>query len=164
MLKVAESGLFNADIAGPINLFTGAGFSTLAENVFKASLPVGDALKNLLVKEFALQAYASLDLASLYAVLLADRRDALRTYLDSVFSVDKYDNRYDSLRRLDVSFLYSTNIDDLPFHIFNARNGDGAKVIHDFGIPVYPTHACKCLGRMSKCFPLAVTIPIGVRW
>lgn len=134
MLKVAESGLFNADIAGPINLFTGAGFSTLAENVFKASLPVGDALKNLLVKEFALQAYASLDLASLYAVLLADRRDALRTYLDSVFSVDKYDNRYDSLRRLDVSFLYSTNIDDLPFHIFNARNGDGAKVIHDFGI------------------------------
>lgn len=134
MLKVAESGLFSADVTSPLNLFTGAGFSTLAENSHKDCLPVGDGLKALLIKEFSLGAYASLDLASLYAVLLADRRDALRDYLESVFTVEKYDNRYDALRSLDISFLYTTNIDDLPFHIFDARSGDSARVLHDFGM------------------------------
>ncbi len=134
MLHVGESGLFNADLSGPLNLFTGAGFSTLARNGAKDSLPVGDGLKNLLVKEFALDAYSSLDLAGLYAVLLADRRDALRAFLEAVFTVDRYDPQYDALRLLDVNFLYTTNIDDLPFHIFDARNAQNARVLHDSGM------------------------------
>lgn len=134
MLKVAESGLFKADLVGPLNLFTGAGFSTLARNSNKESLPVGDGLKELLVKKFSLGTYASLDLASLYAILLADRRDALRDFLESVFTVHQYDDRYDSLRGLDVNFLYTTNIDDLPFHIFNARSGDNTRILHDVGM------------------------------
>lgn len=134
MLKVAESGLLKADLTSPLNLFTGAGFSTLARNGNNASLPVGDGLKNLLVKEFTLDAYASLDLASLYAVLLADRRDALREFLEEVFTVKVYDPRYDSLRDLDAKFLYSTNIDDLPFHIFDARPGEATRLLHDFGM------------------------------
>lgn len=133
-MKIAESGLFAADLAGPLNLFTGAGFSTLALNSASAPMPVGDGLKHLLVKEFGLEAYAGLDLASLYAVLLADRRDALRDYLEAVFTVGRYDNRYDALRALDVNFLYTTNIDDLPFHIFNARIGETTRVLHDFGM------------------------------
>lgn len=134
MLKVSESGLLQADLAVPLNLFTGAGFSTLARNSTRAQLPVGDGLKQLLVKEFSLDAYSSLDLASLYAVLLADRRNALREYLESVFTVDKYDDSYDALRKLNVSYLYTTNIDDLPFHIFNARFGQNTRVLHDFGL------------------------------
>jgi hypothetical protein len=133
LLKVAETGLFNADIANSINLFAGAGFSTLAKNSRKDCLPIGDELKRLLVNEFSLDQYAGLDLASLYAVLLADRREPLREYLEKIFTVDEYDKRYDALRALDVSFLYTTNIDDLPFHIFNARGGDSARVLHDFG-------------------------------
>lgn len=133
-MKVAETGLFKADLSGPLNLFTGAGFSTLALNANKASLPVGDTLRQLLVAEFSLEAYATLDLASLYAVLLADRRQALRDYLESIFTVDQYDDRYDALRGLDVNFLYTTNIDDLPFHIFNARSGENTRVLHDFGM------------------------------
>lgn len=131
MLKVAEAGLLGADLGRGLNLFLGAGFSTLASNTHGDSLPVGDELKNLLVKEFKLDAYSSLDLASLYAVLLADRRDALRNYLESIFTVTKYDGRYDAMRLLNAEFLYTTNIDDLPFHIFNARSEENIRVLHD---------------------------------
>ena len=142
MLKVAETGLFGADICRSINLFVGAGFSTLSRNSFHETLPVGDGLKNLLVKEFSLEAFASLDLASLYAIILVDRRDALRSYLEKVFTVQKYDSRYDSLRKLNVEFLYTTNIDDLPFYIFDARGGDDTRVLHDltlYGAPREPS-------------------------
>jgi adenylate kinase len=141
MLKVTEEGLLNADLAKGLNLFVGAGFSTLARNSLGDALPVGDKLKNLLVEKFQLEKYRTLDLAGLYAVLAADRRDALRDYLKSVFTVDIYEPRYDALRLLNVDFLYTTNIDDLPFHIFNARAGEDTRVLHDlmtYGAPRNP--------------------------
>lgn len=141
MLQVDELGLFKADLARSINLFTGAGFSTLAKNATGAPLPVGDDLRKLLVKEFDLSEYSELDLPSIYAVLLADRRDALRSFLEATFRVHHYDGAYDPLRGLNVENLYSTNIDDLPFHIFNARPGEHSRVLHDvatYGAPRQP--------------------------
>lgn len=141
MLKIAETGLLKADLARGVNLFTGAGFSTLARNGGGGTLPVGNDLKTLLIKEFGLDAYTSLDLAGLYAVLLSDRRVALREFLEKLFTVGTYDDRYDALRRLNPEFLYTTNIDDLPFHIFNARQGQHARVLHDvtpLGAPRQP--------------------------
>jgi hypothetical protein len=137
-MKVEELGLLKADIAKPINLFTGAGFSTLAENSSGDKLPVGDRLKTLLIKEFKLSAYESLDLAGLYAVMLADRREELRSFLESIFTVRNFDERYDALRKLNIEFLYTTNIDDLPYHIFDARLGEQTRVLHDitmYGAP-----------------------------
>jgi len=141
MLRVAETGLLKADLARGVNLFTGAGFSIFARNARDEKLPVGDGLKSLLIREFNLDAYASLDLASLYAVLLSDRRQALREFLEQTFTVAGYDRRYDALRRLSPEFLYTTNIDDLPFHIFDARQGEPARVLHDvtpLGAPRQP--------------------------
>lgn len=143
MLKVAELGLLKADLSKGVNLFVGAGFSTLARNSLGETLPVGDQLKNLLVKEFDLATYASLDLASLCAVLLADRRDALREYLEGVYAIKQYDNRYDALRLLNTEFLYTTNIDDLPFHIFNARSGENTRVLHDITMYGAPRRAAE---------------------
>ena len=141
MLKVSEQGLLKADLTRGLNIFVGAGFSTLARNEFNDQLPVGDGLKNLLVEKFNLQAYESLDLASLYAVLLSDRRDALREYLVKVFTIRDYDDRYDALRSLNVQFWYTTNIDDLAFHIFNVRAGLASRALHDlstYGAPRRP--------------------------
>ena len=141
MLKVPEAGLLKADLGKGLNLFTGAGFSILAKNQFKKTLPIGDELKKLLIEEFKLELYSSLDLPGLYAVLLADRRELLRAYLERVFKVTSYDSQYDSLRRLNVEFLYTTNIDDLPFFIFDARSGDDSRLLHDltmYGAPRSP--------------------------
>ncbi|MCW4589034.1 SIR2 family protein [Gluconacetobacter entanii] len=141
MLKVEKAGLLKADLSRGVNLFTGAGFSTLARNSFGETLPVGDGLKTLLVKEFSLDEYSSLDLASLYAVILSDRRHALRRYLERVFTVKTYEPKYDYLRRINTEFFYTTNIDDLPFHIFNARQNDSTRILHDltmYGAPRQP--------------------------
>jgi hypothetical protein len=45
------------------------------------------------------------------------------------------------MRLLNVEFLYTTNIDDLPFFIFNARSGEGIRYLHDcisYGAPRNP--------------------------
>lgn len=142
MLGVAEAGLLRADLARSINLFVGAGFSTLAKNHNGKNLPVGNALKDQIVENFGLQSYKSLDLPSLYAVLLSDRRQQLRDFLEETFVVDQYDDSYDILRHLSIDYLYSTNIDDLPFHIFDSRYGDSGRVLHDvylFGAPRHPS-------------------------
>lgn len=142
MLKVDELGLLKADLAKGINLFTGAGFSTLARNSRGETLPVGNDLKTLLVKEFKLEAYIDLDLPSLYAIILADRRAELREYLKQTYLVKTYNSKYDSLRKLQPIYLYTTNIDDLPFHIFDARPNEDVLVLHDratYGAPRRPS-------------------------
>jgi len=141
MMKVMEPGLLKADLQRSVNIFTGAGFSTLAGSSLSGSLPVGDDLKTMLLEEFKLHDYAALDLPSIYAVLLTDRRDRLRAYLEQIYTVTRYDDKYDALRKLDVDFLYTTNIDDLPFHIFDARPSGSTRVLHDlttYGAPRRP--------------------------
>lgn len=141
MLQVEELGLFRADLGRSVNLFVGAGFSTLAKNGLNKNLPAGDELRLLLIDHFDLSEYKNLDLSGVYAVLLADRREALRKYLESIFIVKSCSSEYDSLRLLDVEYLYTTNIDDLPFHIFESRPGDSGKVLHDiyqYGAPRHP--------------------------
>ncbi|QAY75217.1 SIR2 family protein [Sphingosinicella sp. BN140058] len=141
MIKIPEAGLFNADVRKGINLFLGAGFSTLAKNSQGDTLPVGDSLKGKLIAEFKLDTYSALDLPSLYAILLADRRDALRDFLVKTYTVSEYDTKYDSLRRLNVEYLYTTNIDDLPFYIFDGRGNLESRVLHDvylYGAPRKP--------------------------
>lgn len=138
MLKVEKAGLLKADLLRGVNLFTGAGFSTLASNDAGKTLPVGDKLKTLLVEKFELYEYSSLDLASLYAVIMSDRRHALRNYLEGIFTVKTYDPKYDYLRKINPEFFYTTNIDDLPFHVFDARPNDSTRVLHDvamYGAP-----------------------------
>lgn len=142
MLAVTERGLFEADLAKEINVFTGAGFSTLARNARNRPLPAGDDLRQGLVAEFNIDAYASLDLPSIYAILRADRREALRNYLNETFTITTYDEIYDAISSLDISFFYSTNIDDLPFHLFRPRPSGQNRVLHDnyaYGAPRKPS-------------------------
>ena len=78
MLFVEESGLFAADLSQKINLFAGAGFSVLAKNGSGKYLPVGSELTELLVSEFGLHEYASLDLPSLYAIISSEHKEQLK--------------------------------------------------------------------------------------
>lgn len=82
MLVVKESGLFEADLQKSLNIFTGAGFSVLAENGLGDKIPIGEALKDQIVAKFKLNQYSLLDLPSLYALLLSDQRAALRSFLE----------------------------------------------------------------------------------
>ncbi|MEL7738655.1 SIR2 family protein [Citromicrobium bathyomarinum] len=143
MTLIAEQqALLESDLSGKINLFVGAGFSTLARNSRGQTLPIGEQLKADIVRDFNARELEALDLSSLYTVIASDRRKEIRDYLVNQYSVENYDSRYDALHKLDVSHLYTTNIDDLPHHIYSAERSNSCVLhdVYDFGAPRNPEH------------------------
>jgi hypothetical protein len=137
MLPISESALFRQDLEGGINLFLGAGFSVLARNAAGGKLPLGDELKRVIVETIGLQQYEELDLAALYAVAASEERERVNSLLRDLYIVNYFDPRYDLLRKLDIRAIYTTNIDDLPYHIFSPRPSENTKILHD--VYVYST-------------------------
>lgn len=130
-VEIAEEALFAEDIRNGINLFLGAGFSILAKNGGGAYLPDGKALQAALVEELSLSDFADLDLQSLYAVAIQTDRDRVRDVVKNLLTVKSYDDRYDVLRNLNISSIYTTNIDDLIYLIFAPQAGSQSKALHD---------------------------------
>lgn len=131
MLKIEQVGLFESDISGSLNLFTGSGFSRLAKNSTPSKLPTGDGLRDLLVDEFKRPELSNMDLQSVYTILHSSKRDRLNEYLTKVLTVSSFDDRYRNLRKLDISHFYSTNIDDLPYQVFAPIEGEESPIFHD---------------------------------
>ncbi|MEC9066674.1 MAG: SIR2 family protein [Pseudomonadota bacterium] len=131
MLKIDQEGLFASDISGPLNLFTGSGFSRLAHNKKGLQLPTGDDLKDLLVDQFKRPELSTMDLQSVYTILHASKREQLNEYLESALTVSSFDPLYQNLRKLSVSHFYSTNIDDLPYQVFSPIEGEESPIFHD---------------------------------
>ncbi|MCU1302938.1 MAG: hypothetical protein JWQ87_3222 [Candidatus Sulfotelmatobacter sp.] len=108
-----------AAIAGPgINLFAGAGFSVLANDKHGRSLPVGNTLKDELLAFFRMVDAKRLDLAQVCAMLEATQADAFRSFLKARFSVVTFDSRYEAIWSLPIKTIFTTNIDDLFFRIY----------------------------------------------
>lgn len=131
MLKIDQMGLFESDISGPLNLFTGSGFSRLAKNSDLNRLPTGDDLRDLLVEGFKRPELSKMDLQSVYTILHSSKRESLNQYLSKVLTVSEFDDRYRNLRNLNISHFYSTNIDDLPYQVFSPIEGEESPIFHD---------------------------------
>lgn len=156
MLKVTQPGLLDADLNSSVNLFLGAGFSTLASaniNGLSQQLPTGTDLKSLLIKKFERPELEALDLQSVYTVISSERRIELDTYLSQMFTVDKWDPKYRHLRSLFITHVFTTNIDDLCFNIFSPVPGETSPVFYDVissgqprdtsaAIQYVPLHGC----------------------
>lgn len=138
MLTVKEAGLFDSDLTDPINLFLGSGFSTLARNRAGKCLPTGSELKTALIEKYSRQDLDQLDLQSVYTVIANEQKADVDELMINTFSVEKYNDKYDCLRQLSISHIYTTNIDDLPFKIFRPIMGEVSPLFHDvsrFGQP-----------------------------
>lgn len=143
MIKSDELGLLADDLNGPINLFVGAGFSVLANNASASPIPRGAELKELLIAEFGLEQYRSLELPALYAIIIADRRERLREFLTLSYRVVDFDPAYNHLHKLDIDVVYTTNIDDLCFHIFSPNLPGEVRPLHDNYVYGAPRHAAE---------------------
>lgn len=130
-ITINEEALFAEDLRNGVNLFLGAGFSVLARNATGEFLPDGKTLQAALVDELDLSDFADLDLQSLYAVAIQTDRDRVRKIVTDLLTVRSYDPRYNVLRKLNISSIYTTNIDDLIYHIFAPRPGESSKALHD---------------------------------
>lgn len=138
MLRTDETGLLQADLSGPLNIFTGAGFSAIAKNASNRKLPTGDTLRDLIIERFQRADLKSLDLQSVYTIIQSSRRTELIDFLKTELTATASYEDYDSLRKLDVSYFYTTNVDNLPNLIFRPIDGQSSRVLHDiilFGEP-----------------------------
>ena len=100
------------------NLFLGAGFSLHAKNHDGEELPLGATLKADLIKKFGRNDLTALDLPKIASVLKATAGEEFSRYLIQKYSVGSFSDDYKALNQISIENIFTTNIDDLPFKIF----------------------------------------------
>lgn len=96
----------------------GSGFSVLAKDKNGRYLPVGGELAGELRTTFDIDVDASLSLPQLYTILSARDREAADDFLRQRFMVDSFDQRYEAISRINIRMIFTTNIDDLAWKIY----------------------------------------------
>ena len=114
---IENQDTFEVCLRKGVNLFTGAGFSVLAQDDTGKSLPLGPELATELAATFSVPA-ADLSLAQIHTVIDHSRRAELREYLTKRFTVAKFDPRYLILMKFRIDTAFTTNIDDLLYMVY----------------------------------------------
>ena len=121
-MKIDNENTFKSHLQKGINLFLGAGFSVEANGTFEdkpKAMPVGDGLRKELLKTFGRDENSRMLLPQLCQIISKTQRDALNDFLRKRFSVVEFSNLYGNLERINLKAIFTTNIDDLIFKIFD---------------------------------------------
>lgn len=122
IMKFENEEFFKELSKDGFNLFLGAGFSVMADNEFKESLPLGFKLKELLIDKFELSRYKDMPLPKVSQKLKRNKAGELFHFLKERYRVTNYDELYDNITKLTIKNIITTNIDDLIEKIFNKSN------------------------------------------
>lgn len=121
-MQISNENLFQHSLQQGINLFLGAGFSVAADSILpdgtEKSLPIGDALKDELLLHFKRPTPSKLNLAQLCQILSSTHKPELAKYFEARFNISKFNPLYRNLERLNIRSIFTTNIDNLAFKIF----------------------------------------------
>jgi len=120
-VRIENENTFKQALASGINLFLGAGFSVKAEGTFKDKpkpMPVGDGLRQEILEKFGRSSSSSLSLSQLCQIIVRTQKAELESFFRSRFKTVSFDSRYHNLERLNIRSIFTTNIDDLIFKIF----------------------------------------------
>ncbi|MCT7581232.1 SIR2 family protein [Aliarcobacter butzleri] len=112
-----------------INLFLGAGFSYNAMNKNNDELPTGDSLKKLLVEKFDLQMFEQLSLPQISDIIKKQWKGDFNRYLRDLYSVKRYDEKYNCINKLNIKNIFTLNIDDLVEKIY--EDDKSIKILYD---------------------------------
>lgn len=158
-MRIEEEATLKSVLKSGVSLFLGAGFSVLSKDIDKINLPVGNKLLEELNEKFN---YNFNNLSKLCTTLYASqRRDSYINYLTRRFSVDYYDELYNSLLKINLNNIYTTNIDNLVPLIWNknenidsylnntALNGESKE---NMAVNYYPLHGCVDNGNNEYIF------------
>lgn len=142
--------LFKNSIKSGITLFCGAGFSIMASSINGEKLPDGAGLLEELKNEFSdISDYNNLSRAC--TKIVRSDKASFYKYLEKRFTVTDFDPIYMNLTKLNIKSIYTTNIDDLFFKIWNKSDCDS--YLHDRTegdeydednsiIDYFPLHGC----------------------
>lgn len=117
-MQVENEHTFRKSLTEGVNLFLGSGFPVLAEDEDGNALPTGGELGAELADEFSLGDASALDLSQMCTIIQHTDPRGLRAYLTKRFSVKRFDRRYKALERCRVETIFTTNIDDLLYKVF----------------------------------------------
>ena len=156
-MTIDYEGSFKSALRSGINLFCGAGFSVGAKNQNGEELPLGKRLlKNLKehFKNIGINIYTDLSMAC--TKIEKNDKSSFRDYIGKVYTVAEFDMEagydYTLLLSLPIKKIFTTNVDDLWFKIF--ENSKTTKFLHDCSvdgsnynvaedeIDYYPLHGC----------------------
>ena len=109
---------FKNALSEGISLFCGAGFSVESFDSLGNRLPVGDGLLVEMKKVFPeIKKYSSLPRAC--TKIKNTEKELFYDFLQDQFTVGNFNPLYMSLLNISIKNIYTTNIDDLFFKIFN---------------------------------------------
>lgn len=116
-MNIENQFTFEEALKTGINLFVGAGFSVLAKDRDGNVLPLGDQLKNELAEAFN-KSSSRFTLPQLCSILESTSKDKLNAYIENRFYVDSFDERYHYLKRIKIKGVYTTNVDNLFYRLY----------------------------------------------
>jgi hypothetical protein len=155
-----SQNLFNQALVNGIDLFCGAGFSVEAKSIGGEYLPVGNAMLNELKTLFpSIEAYTKLPRAC--TKLQNTNKKDFNAYLNSRFTVSEFSDSYYSIRRVNIKNIFTTNIDNLCFKIFNNMPDEkylnnvsisGALLPDEKAINYHALHGCVIHGNDNYIF------------
>jgi len=93
-MKIDNEKAFLAALQKPINLFLGAGFSTLSKDRKGDYLPIGAKLAEEIVNEFEVKHLQSLNLGQLYTVISQTQKNKIDDFLVTRFTVSEFNKLY----------------------------------------------------------------------
>ena len=150
-IQIEEKNTFDKVLRTGISVFLGSGFSVLSKDKQGNNLPCGNGLLENLKEKFPKIA-AFNDLSKVSTVLEKSmERDEFKEYLTNRFTVDEYDKLYENMPRINVKNIFSTNIDDLIFKIWENDNKSQCYINNtlnlgesndNLAINYFPVHGC----------------------
>lgn len=150
-IKIQEKNTFDKALNAGISLFLGSGFSVLSKDKKGDNLPCGNKLLQE-IKEIFPQVSAFHDLSKVSTVLEKSmERDKFKNFLTNRFTVNEYNDLYNNLTRVNIKNIFTTNIDNLVFkiwdkdhisqrHINNTLNMGESN--DNLAINYFPVHGC----------------------
>ena len=150
-IKIEEKNTFDKALKNGISLFLGAGFSVLSKDRKGNSLPCGNKLLGDLKEKFN-KIKDFKDLSKVSTVLEKSlEKDKFRDYLTNRFSVVEYNKLYENITKIKIKNIFSTNIDDLIFKIWE-NDSSSLRYINntlnlgesndELAINYFPLHGC----------------------
>lgn len=117
-IQIEEKNTFDNALRTGISLFLGSGFSVLAKDKQGNTLPCGSGLLKELKEKFPKIAPFN-DLSKVSTVLEKSMdKEKFKEYLSNRFTVNEYSDGYGGLAKINIKNIFSTNIDDLIFKIW----------------------------------------------
>lgn len=118
MVKIDRRNIFFEKLKTGINLFLGAGFSTLT-SPDGSCLPVASQLCNDICEEFRINKSYSNKLEQLSTILKRNCKEEFQNYLRSRYKVKEYNSLYQTIDKIKISSIITTNIDNLIYLIID---------------------------------------------